>query len=380
MNGTETLTTVQRHDENAIAPSSSGGAMEIAQTRAAQEVQAAMVVAKKFPRDEEMALARIEKACCRTKLAEISQYHFPKGSGEVSGPTVHLAKVLAGAWGNIDSGIIELEQRQGESVMMAYCWDLESNRRETKVFTVPHIREKKGKNGLEQIALEGARDVYEATANMGSRRERACILSVIPRDVQDTAVEICNQTLAADFNEDKRDRMIAAFENDFGVTQEQLETFVGRRAPKFDGGTYVRLRRVYSTLKDGFAKVQDFFPPVAQPNGKERSKFGFSKKDKQEKATKQSQSVDTPQEATDEAQSDATEGAPEATDSGVDAPDWDGPTEDTEFLYWCDECQQGFVAAATRKVNGQMQTCCPTCKAVEPILMAWDDHLATITR
>lgn len=72
----------------------------------------------------------------------------------------------------------------------------------------------------------------------------------------------------------------------------------------------------------------------------------------------------------------ATEGAPEAADSGVDAPDWDGPTKDTEFLYWCDECQKGLAGAATRKINGKTLTCCPTCKATEPVLMAWDDHLA----
>lgn len=90
----------------------------------------------------------------------------------------------------------------------------------------------------------------------------------------------------------------------------------------------------------------------------------------------QRKSVDTPQEATDEAQSDATEGAPEATDSGVDAPDWDGPTEDTEFLYWCTQCDQGFDTAKTRKINGQTCTCCPVCGT--DAIMAYEDYQAQL--
>lgn len=283
----QTLTTLQRQgDAAALVPAPAGG-VEIAQSRVAQEVQAAMVVAKKFPRDEPAALARIEKACCRPRLAELSQYHFPRGKEEISGPTIRLAEVLAQGWGNLDYGTIEIEQRPGESLMMAYCWDLETNLRSTMLFVVPHVREKKSGNALTQIALEGARDIYEVTANMAARRKRACILNVIPRDVQDLAIDLCNQTLAADFNDEKRDKMIAAFQNDFGVTVEQLEAFIGRRAPKFDGGTYIRLRRVYATLKDGFAQVADFFPPPASTEGKPRSKFGFAKPEGDATATNQ---------------------------------------------------------------------------------------------
>lgn len=281
------LSTLQRHNDT-LAPVPAGG-VEIAQSRVAQEVQAAMVVAKKFPREEDVALRRIEKACCRPGLAEKSQYHFPRGREEISGPTIRLAEVLAQAWGNIDYGTIEIEQRDGESLMMAYCWDLETNVRSTMLFTVPHIRERKGKTGLEQIALDGARDIYEMTANMGARRKRACILSVIPIDVQETALDLCNKTLTADFTDEKRDKMIEAFQTAFGVTAQQLEVFIGKVTKKFDGGTYVRLRRVYETLQDGFAQVADFFPPPAETNGKPRSKFGFTDKKEKADATKESE-------------------------------------------------------------------------------------------
>ena len=48
-------------------------------SRQAQEVQAAMVIAKKFPRDVYAAFERIKKACERRLLAENAVYEYPRG-------------------------------------------------------------------------------------------------------------------------------------------------------------------------------------------------------------------------------------------------------------------------------------------------------------
>lgn len=74
--------------------------------------------------------------------------------------------------------------------MMAYAWDLETNTRVTKIFGVEHKRDTR--NG--SYALTDSRDIYEATANFGARRMRACILGVIPGDVVDMAVNECKET------------------------------------------------------------------------------------------------------------------------------------------------------------------------------------------
>src|SRR5690606_25443737 len=102
------------------------GALTIATTRQAQEVQAAMVIAKKFPRDETESIGRVLRACRRRALAEVSQYAYPRGGNKITGPSIRLAEAIAQAWGNIDYGVIELEQTAGESTVMAYAWDLET--------------------------------------------------------------------------------------------------------------------------------------------------------------------------------------------------------------------------------------------------------------
>jgi hypothetical protein len=131
---------------------------EMMVNRQAQEVQAAMVVAKKFPRDEIEAYNRIMRACQRKSLAEQSMYEYPRGGTKVTGPSIRLAEAIAQNWGNVDFGIMELEQHGNESSVMAYAWDLETNTRQTKIFQVPHTRYSK-KKGNE--TLTDPRDIYE---------------------------------------------------------------------------------------------------------------------------------------------------------------------------------------------------------------------------
>ena len=115
---------------------------------------------------------------------------------------------------------------------MAYCWDLETNYRETKVFTVQHIREtKKGAH-----PLTDSRDIYEMVANQAARRERACILSVIPGDVVDAAVGQCNVTLSGNAKMPLVDmvrHLVKNFQEQYGVTAEMLEAYIGCKKEAF---------------------------------------------------------------------------------------------------------------------------------------------------
>ena len=244
---------------------SRGVTTEMAVSRQAQEVQAAMVVAKRFPRDETASYNRILRACERKGLAEQALYEYPRGDTRVSGPSIRLAEAMAQNWGNLDFGIMELEQKNGESTVMAYAWDLETNTRQTKVFTVPHIRStKKGK-----VILTDPRDIYELVANQGARRLRACILGIIPGDVIDGAVERCNKTLLGDGNVPMPDlirQVTGAFEAEYGVTIPMLEKFIGCRHESFSMANLSRLKKVYMSLRDGMAKKEDYFDIVPERN------------------------------------------------------------------------------------------------------------------
>lgn len=239
--------------------------------RQAQEVQMAMFVAKQFPRDQHAAFQKIIEACERKILAESACYEFPRGGTKVNGPSIRLAEVLAQNWGNIDFGVVELEQRAGVSKAMSYAWDLETNVRQTKIFDVKHERKAKGSISK----LDDPRDIYELVANNGARRLRACILGVIPGDVVDAVVEKCKQTMANGNKGPLVDRvraMMTTFQTEFQVNQAMLEKYIGCKADAFSEQDLVRLRNVYKTLRDGMGKREDYFEVKGAPKDATESK------------------------------------------------------------------------------------------------------------
>lgn len=241
-----------------------GAAGAMTSTREAQEVQAAVFMAKRFPRNEDEARARILRACKRPGLAGKAIYSYPKGGQKISGPSVRLMEAIAQSWGNIQSGVVELEQREGESTCMAYCWDIETNTRECKIFTVKHAISTK--TGMK--VLTDPRDIYELVANQGARRKRACILNIIPGDIVDEAIEACNKTLAGGNQRPLIDRLrelTDRFMTYYSVPLSSIEKYFGYPLNVFTEMDGAELAGIYTALRDGAAKREDYFqlPKVA---------------------------------------------------------------------------------------------------------------------
>lgn len=231
---------------------------EMVTSRQTQEVQGQIIMAKKFPRDYRASCNRIMQACQRKELAEKAMYEYPKGGTKVVGPSIRLAEALAQNWGNMSFGIVELEQKAGESQVMAYAWDLETNTRQERIFSVPHIRNTKKGN----VVLTDPRDIYEMVASQGARRLRACILGVIPGDVVEDAMDQCNKTLTQGETEsinDRVKRMVEVFEKEFFVPLEAIEKYIGCKSSAFSENDIIRMKRVYTSLKDGMAKREEIF-------------------------------------------------------------------------------------------------------------------------
>ncbi|ASB52572.1 hypothetical protein [Bacillus velezensis] len=277
MNG---LSQVDYSDYMPAPQQATGVTTEAMVSRQAQEVQAAMVIAKKFPRDVYAAFDRIKKACERRLLAENAVYEYPRGGTKVSGPSIRLAEALAQNWGNIDYGIMELEQKAGESSVMAYAWDLETNTRQTKIFTVKHERKARGAI----TKLDDPRDIYEMVANQGARRVRACILGVIPGDIVDAAVDMCQKTLISGHKEPLEDRLRSAFslfKKEFGITKEMIQEYIGSNVDAFTEQDFLKIGRIYTALRDGMAKKEDYFNVKATSATKSKAEEEFKKQKEQ---------------------------------------------------------------------------------------------------
>lgn len=241
----------------ANAPGINAGAVTIESSKAIAEAQGKLIIAKNFPRDEHLAYAKVMEACKRRSLAEKAIYSYPRSGSTISGPSIRLAEELARCWGNVDFGIKELSQKDGESEMSAYCWDMETNTMSSQTFVVAHVRDtKKG-----QVRLTEQRDIYENNANMAGRRLRARILAILPPDLVEAAVAECKKTLAGDNDipiADRINKMVASFAK-FGVKIDTLEKRLGRKIDTMTTDDICEYAGIYNSLKDGNSSISDWF-------------------------------------------------------------------------------------------------------------------------
>jgi hypothetical protein len=250
-------------------PAASGQLTAIEQSRAIAEVQAAVVMARQFPRDIGAATEEMEQVCALPALAGRAFYAFPRAGGQVTGPTVHLMRELARIWGNVTYGVHELarDDRKGESEMQAYAWDLQTNSRPTLGFQVPHKRDRERGNGGPQ-ELTSMRDIYENNANQGARRLRECIEAVLPVWFVDRAKELCAQTNDQGNGKPLPTRiadMLAAFGQQFSATEADIARRLGRPRAAWTGQDVAQLQVVFAAMRRGEVARDEAFPPEPAP-------------------------------------------------------------------------------------------------------------------
>lgn len=232
------------------------GMLAADQARAVAEVQAALVIAASRPRNELRARDKLLQACQRGKLAESATYQYKRGGSSVTGPSIRLAEAAARAWGNMNYGFREVSRRPGESECEAYAWDLETNTKAVRQFTVRHRRDTR--QGGKDVTEE--RDIYEVMASQAQRRVRAVILEIIPGDIMEDAVYECQKTMTAKVGDihEAAAKLVAAFEA-FGVTRAAIEKRLGHRLDAIQAAQILAFRRIYTSLNDGMSEPKDWF-------------------------------------------------------------------------------------------------------------------------
>jgi len=245
----------------APAPARVGQGTAVEQSRAVAEVQAAIVVAQQCPRSLGVARTAMQESCAELGLAERAFYKFPRAGSTVAGPSVHLARELARCWGNVQYGIAELrrDDAYGESEMQAWAWDVQTNTRSAQTFIVPHKKDKRG--GPEP--LTDLREIYENNANMGARRVREAIFSILPPWFVEEARDLCAQTLERGDGKPLGERAESAVRvfDALGVSLSRLEQKLGRPRDRWNGPDIAQLRITHKSIQRGEVSVDDEFPP-----------------------------------------------------------------------------------------------------------------------
>lgn len=253
------MNSLQTTDQESNLPATSSGGQSVEEQRAIAEVKAMLTAAAYMPRNIKAAIRSFAVTCERKTFAEKATYEFSRGGTVITGPSIRFAEALALQWGNIDYGWRVIEMRKASSVILCHAWDTQSNVRRVVQFENPHRR-----TGKNSAILTDPRDIYENDANQAMRRLRACLLGLLPADIVEEGLEICEKTLKASFDgtPETIKKLADAFLDQFGVTQSQIEARIQRHIGAMTAGNYVSLRNIFASLRDGMSTPETWFKEV----------------------------------------------------------------------------------------------------------------------
>jgi hypothetical protein len=243
-------------EEVQIIESTTGIEVFEAQERAAVDIQIA--TAKRFPRDlkrcrdNSIVIVTMDK-----RTAETCRYAKPVAGKNITGPSIHLARITCQQYGNmrVQKRIKQITDRV--IVAEAVAFDLENN----YASCVEARRSIVGKNGQRY-----AESVIETNAMaILSIAERNAILNVIPKSITDAVYDAAVNTITGDLSSEekmlkKRNAIIEGFRDKYGVTEEQLVDVLGLNSVnQIKQDQIVDLIAMAQSLKDGEITVAEMF-------------------------------------------------------------------------------------------------------------------------
>jgi hypothetical protein len=225
------------------------------QDKAAIDMQ--ITTAKAYPRnikrstDNALALVTMD-----AETAKTCTYSVPRGGKAITGPSVHLAKILAQVWGNlrVEAKVVDIDQKQVTSE--AVCFDLENNLA-IKTQVKRSIVGRSGRFSDDMITVTGN------AAN--SIALRNAVLSVIPRAVVDKIYNAARQTITGDISDEtkliaKRKQVVDALKDTYNVKEEEILKTIGKAAIQhITADDLITLIGIGTAIKDGDTTVEQAF-------------------------------------------------------------------------------------------------------------------------
>ena len=244
---------------------------ELSTTAAAAEanmtIQAAVIMARKFPRNEDQAFEALMRSCQRPRFAEVASYSFPRGGQQVSGASIKLAREAKRLWGNIRTGLEITFDEQGDGTtrdpglrrIRGWAWDLQTNTYESFEDSFLKLHQRKVRGGDTQWVVPDERDLRELTFRRGAICVRNAILALMPPDLIDDARDIAAETIEAQAKEDpegEKKRLIMGFSR-LKVTPDMLEELIGHPLAQASPAEIANLRQVFVSIRDGNTRWPD---------------------------------------------------------------------------------------------------------------------------
>lgn len=232
-----------------------------AQERAAIDTQVA--TAKKYPRNlTKVRLNSVAIATMNKETAEACRYAKPVGGKSITGPSVHLARIVCQQYGNIRVQQ-RIKQITDKSIIAeAVAFDMETNYA-VCVEARRSILDKKGNRYTESVIETNAMAILAIA-------ERNAILKVIPKSIIDSVYDEAFKCANGDLSDNAkllqaRDKAFEYLKTEYGATEAEVLNCLGIKTKEAVKAEHIAdLRGYVQALKDKEISASELFKRNAE--------------------------------------------------------------------------------------------------------------------
>lgn len=224
-------------------------------------VDSQVATAKQYPRSVKRSIDNsIAMATMDSETAQSCGYALPRGGKPITGPSVHLAKIIVSNWGNMrtEAKVVQITDKQ--IISRGTAWDLEAN-----VASAFEVR----RNIIDSKGRRFSDDMITVTGNAAnSIAYRNAVFAVIPKAVVDKVYKAAQKSITGDLsNEEKlikrRTDAINYFNDEWGITETEVIKLCGKQTvQQIKADEIALLLGMVQSLKDGDTTVDELMKPI----------------------------------------------------------------------------------------------------------------------
>lgn len=237
--------------------------MQVLQVDAVERanVDSQVATAKMYPRNIKRSVDNsIVMATMDSETAQSCGYALLRGGKPITGPSVHLAKIIVSNWGNMRTEAKVVQITDTQIISRGTAWDLEAN--VASAFEVRRsIIGKKGKRYND--------DMITVTGNAAnSIAYRNAVFSVIPKAITYKVYKAAQRAITGDLSDEgklikRRTGAIKFFTDEYGITEEEVVKLCGKQTVnQIKADEIALLLGMAQSLKDGDTTVDDLLAPI----------------------------------------------------------------------------------------------------------------------
>lgn len=270
---------IARQDFQGGSLATQNGAIEAMVAKSRAEVEAACIMAKRWPRNTDQVRQDLIAECKRPGFAAVAIYSLPRGKKKIEGLSIRFAEVAMRCSGNMSASSETIYDDTSVRCIRVKVVDFERNSTWQTDITINKTVERKelrrGQKPLgERVNSYGERVfIVEATDDDVrtkqnaeiSKASRTGILRIIPGHLQDEARRLCKDVASKADAADPaaaRNKLFDAF-GSIGVKPAALEQWLGHSTDTISPPELDDLRGLFAAIRDGETTWADALKEVA---------------------------------------------------------------------------------------------------------------------